>query len=231
MKKYTLKSLRIRNLLSFGDDSPAVELGNLNLLIGPNGSGKSNVMEIIGLLRSTPKDFAAEIGDSGGVEEWLWKGKSKSNKSAVATIEVNAEPAGLNKVLFYCLSFTRAGSQLKIVDERIENEKPFKGHDKPYLYFDFNGGHPVLNVAGQTRSLKREDVDLQRSILSQRQDPEQYPEVTYLGRFLGNFRLYRNWNFGPDSEVRDLYGAGQKNDYLEEDISNLGLMLNKFRAE
>lgn len=231
MKKYTLKSLRIRNLLSFGDDSPAVELENLNLLIGPNGSGKSNVMEIIGLLRSTPKDFAAEIGDSGGVEEWLWKGKSKSTKSAVATIEVNAEPAGLNKVLSYSLSFTRAGSQLKIVDERIENEKPFKGHPKPYLYYDFNGGHPVLNLAGQTRSLKREDVDLQRSILSQRQDPEQYPEVTYLGRFFGNFRLYRNWDFGPDSVMRDLYGAGQKNDFLEEDVSNLGLMLNKFRAE
>ena len=231
MKRHTLKSLKIRNLLSFGDDSPAVEFGNLNVLIGPNGSGKSNVMEIIGLLRSTPKDFAAEIGDSGGVEEWLWKGKSKSKKSAMATIEATAEPAGLSKTLAYRLSFTRSGSQLKIVDERIENEKPSKGHDKPYLYFDFNGGHPVLNLAGQPRSLKREDLDLQRSILSQRQDPDQYPEVTHLGRSFANFRLYRNWDFGPDSGIRDLYGAGQKNDFLEEDISNLGLMLNKFRAD
>jgi len=89
----------------------------------------------------------------------------------------------------------------------------------------------VLNVAGHPRSLKREEVDNQRSILSQRQDPDQYPEVTYLGHFFSGFRLYRNWHFGPDSEVRDLYGAGQKNDFLEEDVSNLGLMLNKLRAD
>src|SRR5580698_10292767 len=231
MKKNTLKSLQIRNLLSFGDDSPQIELGDLNVLIGPNGSGKSNLIEIIGLLRSTPKDFAAEVGDSGGVAELLWKGKSKG-KAATATIEVIASPAGVNRTIRYMLAFTRAGSQLKIVDERIENEKPDEGHDRPWFYFNYNGGRPVLNVADQKpRHLQREEVDPQQSILSQRQDPDQYPEVTYLGRFFGSFRLYRNWEFGRDSGMRDLYGAGQKNDYLEEDISNLGLMLNKLRAD
>jgi predicted ATPase len=188
------------------------------------------LIEIIGLLRSTPKDFAAEVGDSGGVSEWLWKGQS-GGKSPTASLEVDASPLGVTKMISYRLSFTRVGSQLKIVDERIENEKPDVGHDKPYLYFGLNGGRPVLNVAGHPRSLKREEVDPQRSILSQRQDPDQYPEVTYLGRFFASFRLYRNWQFGPDSEVRDLYGAGQKNDFLEEDVSNLGLMLNKLRAD
>jgi predicted ATPase len=185
------------------------------------------------LLRSTPKDFAAEIGDSGGIAEWLWKGKSKgkSAKAATATIHGKAHPIGVARTISYQLSFTRVGSQLKIVDERIENEKPDDGYEAPYLYFNFNGGRPVLNVAGHPRSLKREEVDTQRSVLSQRQDPDQYPEVTYLCRFFGSFRLYRNWDFGPDSGVRDLYGAGQKNDFLEEDVSNLGLMLNKLRAD
>jgi predicted ATPase len=230
MKKNRLKSLRVQNLLSFGNDSPKIEFGDLNILIGPNGSGKSNLIEIIGLLRSTPKDFAAEVGDSGGVVEWLWKGRS-SAKSPVASLHACATPLGVNKTISYRLSFTRDGSQLKIVDERIENEKPDEGDEKPYLFFGLNNGRPVLNVAGHPRSLKREAVDTQRSILSQRQDPDQYPEVTYLGRYFASFRLYRNWEFGPDSDVRDLYGAGQKNDYLEEDISNLGLMLNKFRAD
>jgi len=231
MRKNTLKSLQIQNLLSFGDDSPEIELGDLNVLIGPNGSGKSNLIEIIGLLRSTPKDFAAEVGDSGGVEEWLWKGNKAKNKTTTAVIRAKADPIGIGKTISYLLSFTRSGPQLKVVDERIENERPDEGHDKPYLYFDFRGGRPVLNVAGRPRSLKREEVDLQRSILSQRQDPDEYPEVTYLGRFFGSFRLYRSWEFGPDSKVRDLYGAGQKNDFLEEDVSNLGLMLNKLRAD
>lgn len=230
MKKNVLKSLRVRNLLSFGDVSPEIELGDLNVLIGPNGSGKSNLIEIIGLLRSTPKDFAAEVSDSGGISELLWKGKPKT-KSTTATLEAIANPTGVNRTIRYQLSFTRVGAQLRIVDERIENERPDEGYDKPYLYFDYNGGRPVLNVAGHHRSLQREEVDPQKSILSQRQDPDQYPEVTYLGRLFGSFRLYRNWDFGPDSGVRDLFGAEQKNDFLEEDISNLGLMLNRLRAE
>jgi len=230
MKKNTLKSLHIQNLLSFGDNSPEIELGDLNVLIGPNGSGKSNLIEIIGLLRSTPKDFASEVGDSGGISELLWKGKSKG-KAATATLQALASPAGVRSTIRYRLSFTRVGAQLKIVDERIENEKSDEGHDKPYFYYDSNAGHPILNLAGQQRFLRHEEVDTQKSILSQRQDPDQYPEVTYLGRFFGSFRLYRNWDFGPDSDVRDLYGSEQKNDFLEEDISNLGLMLNRLRAE
>src|SRR5271165_2198702 len=228
MKKNAIKSLRIQNLLSFGDDSPPIELGDLNVLIGPNGSGKSNVIEVIGLLRSTPKDFAAEVGDSGGISELLWKGK---RKAATATIEVIANPAGVSRTLRYRLAFTKVGPLLKIVEERIENDKPDAGHDKPYLYFDYNGGRPVLNVAHEQRHLRREEINPQQSILSQRQDPDQYPEVTYLGRLFGSFRLYRNWDFGPDSGVRDLYGSELKADFLEEDISNLGLMLNRLRAE
>src|SRR6266852_623159 len=230
MKKNTLKSLSIQNLLSFGADSPRVDLGDLNVLIGPNGSGKSNLIEVLGLLRSTPRDFAAEVGVSGGVSELLWKVRSRG-KTTTATVQVIANPAELKRTLLYRLSFTRAGSQLKIVDERIENETPDEGHDKPYLYFDHRGGRPILNIAGQQRSLRHEEVEPQKSILSQRQDPDHYPEVTYLGRFFGSFRLYRNWDFGPDSGVRNLYGSEQKNDFLEEDISNLGLMLNRLRSE
>ena len=137
----------------------------------------------------------------------------------------------MKHALRYYLSFVRAGAQPKIIDERIENEKPDLGYDKPYFYFDYNAGQPTLNVGGTKRFLRHEEVDPQKSILSQRQDPDQYPEVTYLGKLFGSFRLYRNWEFGPDSEVRDLYGSELKNDYLEEDVSNLGLMLNRLRAD
>jgi len=85
MKKNTIKSLYVQNLLSFGMESPRIDLSDLNVLIGPNGSGKSNLIEIIGLLRSTPKDFAGEVGDSGGISELLWKGKPRA---VTATIEV-----------------------------------------------------------------------------------------------------------------------------------------------
>ena len=230
MKKNTVKSIHIRNLLSFGQSSPPVGLSDLNVLIGPNGSGKSNFIEIFGLLRSTPRDFAAEVGGGGGISELLWKGRPKA-KMTTASIEVVANPVGVSHTLRYRLEFCKAGASLRISDERIENERPDAGHDKPYLYFDYNGGKPVLNVAEKQRHLRREEVNTQQSILSQRQDPDQYPEVTYLGRFFSSFRLYRNWDFGPDSEIRDLYGSELKTDFLEEDISNLGLMLNRVRGE
>ena len=230
MNQPALKSLEIRNLLSFGDDSPAIELDALNVLIGPNGSGKSNLIEIIGLLKSTPKDFAEEIGNSGGVEEWLWKGKAK-RKTLIGSITANVRLPKANQSVSYHLAFTRVGPQLKISDERIENEKPLPGYEDPYLFYGYQNGHPILNIAGNPRSLKHEEIEPQRSILSQRQDPDQYPEVTKIGRFFAGFRLYRNWDFGPESSIRDLYGAGQKNDFLEEDISNLGLVLNKLRAD
>jgi predicted ATPase len=230
MRQNTLKSICVQNVLSFGPDSPPVELGNLNVLIGPNASGKSNFIEILGLLRSTPKDLAGAVGELGGISELLWKGKS-GDKIKTATLRVVASPAGVKRPILYKLSFARSGSQLKIVDERIENEKPDEGHERPYLYFDYQGGHPVLNVGGQHRSLRREEVDPQKSILSQRQDPDQYPEVTYLGRFFGSIRLYRNWDFGPNSQVRDLYGAELKSDFLDEDVSNLALMLNNLWSE
>src|ERR1022692_1624215 len=98
MKKNAIKSVHIQNLLSFGENSPRIELGDLNVLIGPNGSGKSNLIEIIGLLRSTPKDFAAEVGDSGGISELLWKGKSKTAGKA-ASLQVIASPAGVKAAI------------------------------------------------------------------------------------------------------------------------------------
>src|SRR5882724_2350128 len=121
MKKNALKSLRIGNLLSFGENSPEIELGDLNVLIGPNGSGKSNLIEIIGLLRSTPKDFADEVGSSGGISELLWKGWKGTSKSQIASLQVVANPKEIRRPLRYSLSFTRVGPQLEIVDERIEN--------------------------------------------------------------------------------------------------------------
>jgi predicted ATPase len=83
------------------------------------------------------------VGDSGGVSELLWKGRSKE-KTKTATIEAIASPPGVKRTILYRLSFTRVGAQLRIVDERIENEKPDEGYDRPYFYFDHGGGYPIL---------------------------------------------------------------------------------------
>jgi predicted ATPase len=88
-----------------------------------------------------------------------------------------------------------------------------------------------LNVKGTKRSLQQEDVDLEKSILSQRRDPDQYPEITYLGQTLGRIRLYREWCFGRYTLPRLPQKADLPNDMLEPDASNLGLVLNRLRRD
>ena len=46
-----IERIELHDLLSFGPDTPPLEMRALNVLIGPNGSGKSNLIEVIGILQ------------------------------------------------------------------------------------------------------------------------------------------------------------------------------------
>ncbi|HEY6320538.1 MAG TPA: AAA family ATPase [Thermoanaerobaculia bacterium] len=223
-----LDELTLANLLSFGPDSAPVPLSALNVLIGPNGSGKSNFIEALSLLRSAPAELAVPVREGGGVRDWLWKGASRP---ITATLEAVITQASAPQPLRYRLSFAEAGGRLEITDERIESASQDGHHKKPYFYFGYEQGRPMLNVNGTVRQLRREAVDPHRSILSQRKDPDQYPEVTYLGEVFGRIRIYREWAFGRYTAPRLPQPADLPNDYLMEDGRNLGLVLNRFRRE
>jgi predicted ATPase len=88
-----------------------------------------------------------------------------------------------------------------------------------------------LNVKGEQRRLRYEESDPSQSILSQRKDPDQYPEITYLANTLGKIRLYREWSFGRYTTPRLPQKADLPNEMLESDGRNLGLVLNRLRRE
>lgn len=224
-----IHAIKLNNFLSFGPEASEVPLGPLNVIIGPNGSGKSNLLESIALLRSAPEQLMTPIREGGGVRDWLWKG---GQDTPTASLEVLIDnPKGAQK-LRYRLTFTAVGQRFEIVDEQIENEEPVdKKHLKPYFFYHFNRGRPTLNVKGKNRTLQIEDVDMEKSILSQRKDPDQYPEITYLGQALGKIRLYREWSFGRYTAPRLPQKADLPNEVLESDSSNLGLVLNRLRRD
>jgi len=218
-----VRSLTVRNLLSFGDEPTRIELKNLNVLIGPNGSGKSNLIEVLGLLQKAPTELATAISNGGPIEEWLWKGA----KLPTASIEAIVSPLAGSMALRYRLAFASEGYRFQITDERIENEEPFPGKDRPYFYFGYFNGRHLLNYQGVERGLPQEEINPQLSILAQRKDPEHYPEITYLGDVFARFRLYRDWEFGSLAAVREPCDASLPNEYLEEDGSNLGVVLDR----
>ncbi|MBW2016904.1 MAG: AAA family ATPase [Deltaproteobacteria bacterium] len=224
-----IKKIKLSNILSFGEHCGEIALRSLNVLIGPNGSGKSNLIEVVSLLQSAPRELAVPVRKGGGIRDWLWKG---AEETPVAEIEVlvSNPPTG-SKNLRYTLSFTEAGQRFELVDERLENESLDPGETEPYFFYRYQRGQPVINVKEEHRSLQREDVDPQQSILAQRKDPDQYPELTWLGEQFGRIKIYREWTFGRKAELRLPQAVDAPNDFLSEDCLNLGLVLNQLRRK
>lgn len=237
MDKGFLVSIRLENFLSFGPRTPSLELHPLNVLIGPNGSGKSNVFEAIWLLHSTPRDLAAAVlQPDDRVSEWVWKG---SPEPAAASIEVVVEIDRVKSPLRYLLRFAERGQGFEIVEESLKTARPTRPDEQhPYIFFEVKDGRGVLNVRTEEgaqgaerkkRSLRPEDLEPGQSVLSQRKDPDHYPEITTLAQLFSNFRLYREWSFGRRAPPRVPQKTDLLGDFLAEDGHNLALVLNKLK--
>ena len=220
-----LRELTPRNLLSFGPEAQPIALERLNVLIGPNGSGKSNFIEAVALLSTTPGDLHAVIRRGGGVREWIWKGTPKEAASLDVVVH---NPSGIQP-LRHVLTFREESQAFRLDDERIENAHPDEGRTEPNFFYRYRQGRPILNINGEERRLIREKVVSNASILAQRRDPETYPEVSYLASAYEKIRVYREWTFGRNTVFREPQKADMRNDWLEEDFSNLGLFLNRLR--
>ena len=124
-------------------------------------------------------------------------------------------------------AFVGADEQgFRLEDERIESERSGPGEGHPPFYFHFEHGYPVVYVEGSPRELT---IDTRTSVLAQRRDPEQYPEIARLAEFYDAIRIYREWTFGRNTVFRHPQRADMRSDRLEEDFSNLGLFLSRLR--
>ncbi|GAA6619695.1 AAA family ATPase [Scytonema sp. NUACC26] len=229
--KRFIHSLQLENLLSYGK-AEEIELQPLNVLIGSNASGKSNLIEALNILRATPTDLLVPFRQGGGISEFFWKG---DKGVPVAKIQVIVEYP--NQPLSYRLMFTIVGRRLELIEEEIENEYSSISENNNEFYYRYQSGHPVLKVKSDNlvqqirRSIVPERLIIDQSILSQRKEPELYPELSYLSHKFSSIGIYREWDVGQQSEIR----KPQKTDLVEhplfEDASNLGLFLNNLQYE
>ncbi len=231
MSNQLLNSLHLRGFLSFGLHSKPVHLNGLNLLIGPNGVGKSNFVEAVELLHATPADFSGAIRLGGLPSDWIWHGGQGSN---AARIEAKLSKMNGSPELKYGIEFAESGGRLEIIDEILENSAKVSPKEKDvFFYYRYKHGHPVINVWGvspadnfKQRKLKRENIDPQQSILSQKKDIELYPEVTTTGKRFSSIQIFREWGFGRSAALRSPQSSNLPTDVLLPQLINLGLVLN-----
>ena len=229
-----LHSINLTNFLSYGPESSALPLHNLNVIIGTNGSGKSNFLEAIALLKSTPQELVRPIRVGGRVSDWLWRDGTQKDTST-ASVEVIVDKDSVEHIhqnLRYRFDFTESNKRFAIVDENIEYEKAFKRNSRPFFFYKYEHGHPIINTkykeGGWTkRALQREHIDPEKSILAQRYDPEVYTEISYLADSFKEIRIYRDWTFGPFSPVRQAQRSDRPGEHLLEDMSNLSSFLSR----
>ena len=238
-----IQRLKISGMLSFGPEGIDLPMEPLNVLIGPNGSGKSNFIEALALLQAAPHDLSTPVRRRGGISEWLWKGDHAE------------EPPNINVVVSYPhgemplrhrLLIGQHGERFEVRYESIENERPRPGDELPIFYYvsgkdvrTADGlANPVINElvgepGGQRRerNLTRETVLPDASILSQREDPDRYPELWRLQQQYRKIHLYRNWEFGPDAGLRRSPRADEPSTFLTERGENLPLVLSRLRGD
>jgi len=226
-----INQLRVQGLLSFGPKGIDLPLKDLNILIGPNASGKSNLLEVLALLKAAPSNLPAPVKEMGGVREWMWKGKPSSDKASIEVVFDEKPPQG-RQPLRHVLVIAEHGGRFEVLDERIENEKPYEGKSDPYFFYKFQQGHPVLmDFQEYARSLRRENVKPEQSILSQVRDPERYPPLAWMQEQYEAIRLYRNWPFGPSASLRREQSTHGSSNFLNDGGDNLALVLSKITTK
>lgn len=231
--KRFIRTIRLQNILSYGPDSAEIALEPLNVLIGPNASGKSNLIDALSILQAAPRDLPEPIRRGGGTPEWLWKGL---DHRAPATLEVTVDNEITLHHLRYRLEFADIRARFQLWDEVIEDEQPRCTNQAPTVYYRYAQGYPVLIHRPQSgpqigdlvsRQLGRKELDPEQSILSQRRDPDSFPELTYLARQFPKISFYRKLGIGPDTPYRYPQRADLPQGRLMEDGANLGLVLNR----
>ena len=215
----------LTNILSFGPDSPELALGPLNVLIGPNGSGKSNFLEAIGLLKAIPSGLPQLLREGGGYGDWGWHGEPQASPLGLEV--VMAGPRAPHS-LHYTLRFDLLQNDLRVIEERLEDEHgPSKTRSHVYLH----SHEGKTSVRDSSDGVDERGIPPNLPVLAQLRDPDRYPELTYIATQLQRISLYRLWSFGKNTPVRLPQKPDLPNNYLLEDMQNLGLVLNRLMRD
>ncbi|WP_265821173.1 AAA family ATPase [Geovibrio ferrireducens] len=219
-----IKSIKMQNLLSFGEDPVEIKLNSLNVLIGANGSGKSNLIDVISILQSAPRDIDAPFRKSGGFQSWVWRNSENNNQQIrieTVTSYIDVILHDEDEPLVYYINI--ADTAFIRMHEIISN---YNNRDK--VYYDSVEGE--LLVGGKITKLDYNEINIDQSVLSQLKGSS-YRVLSFLGKHFESIKIYRDWSFGRNTITRQPQPVDARNDFLAEDFSNLALVLNNLKMD
>ena len=225
-----IKSLHLKNILSFKDTK--LDLQPLNVLIGANGSGKSNLIDVIGLLQAVPNDIAGFLRSNGPTGDWIWKGPGRS-ETPFQLAEIDVAFAKPGQPFKYELEIITRDNRVHALSERLDLTAV--EHDRAYVNPFFQASNesarlwptrPDGTLADYDDEPVRVDIPPGKSVLSEIRNPAEYPALTETARMLSAIKVYRSWYVGRGSHIRHPQRTDSDPTFLEEDFSNLALVVN-----
>ena len=225
--------LHLKNVLSFGPDSPALDLQPLNVLIGPNGSGKSNLLDAISLLNAAPEDIGAPLYRTDDISGWIW-----GRRSTPAELTVDLAPED-GDALRYGVKFALRADELCVLEERLTRMTSETADDSacllrpptnPTLRVSTDPSEALLTDAdGRTKRFS--DLNEHESILNLVDSPWSYPEIGRVADRFRSIRIHRDWTFGTQAPLRRPQQTSHPSGALMESAANLGLVLNRLNQD
>ena len=134
-----IERLELKDILSFGPDSPPVELGPLNVMIGPNASGKSNLIRVLHLLSGLPTGELLRVPDGSLSDDWIRRGKH-----VLLGGEIKAALPDANTPLTYELKIRSVDGELEVLSEHV-----FAGETKVLGRSEFISAGPSTLIYGK----------------------------------------------------------------------------------
>jgi predicted ATPase len=226
MDSHFLKRVQIKNILSFDEEGIDLEMKPLNVLIGPNAVGKSNFISALEIMFSLPMSFQKQISQSGGAENILWKGSNDPEGRLSFTL-------GYLKTIVHTFKFNIFQD---IIEETIL-PIDIKNRFTPLYFENLNykariaakgkkgGKRDIINLDDPNDSFERE------SILSQRQDPTAYPEITSLRKDYDDNLFYGIFRYVDIIDLKEPNTINEDNNRLNRDNKNLSLVINRLDAK
>ena len=230
------KSLHLQNILSFKDTR--LDLQPLNVLIGPNGSGKTNLIEVMAMLIAVPDDLPAYFRRN-PIGDWVWNGELQSGVNfSIPSIEAALYAHGSPIEYGLHLAVPRDSETYRVNLERLETPIEPPNGTRAFSFFKMRDGRGTVASQNQAllsdavhTELTLDDIGPGKSVLSAIRHPLSYPTLTDTARKLSAIKVYRSWEVGPNSPARRPQPTDGAVDFLEEDFSNLALIVNDLQSK